>query len=127
MNARIILTLATLAWTATVAYFVFDVTAEASPQITGDSFYGDLGRAAAEGAHNAAIVFLIIVVWPLGLSLIWGAALGLAALRRWWGETPQRRRYRRVRNARDRPTWTRLTSGPSSQAWRRSNDQEHIR
>lgn len=127
MNARIILTLATLAWTATIAYFVFEVTSEPAPTIAAQSFYGDLGRAAAEGATNAAVVLLVIIVWPLGLSLIWAAVLGWAALRRWQSEAPTRRRYRRERNARDRQAWTRLTSDPPSPASHRSDDREGIR
>lgn len=92
---------AMLAWTGTIAAFIAELSSE-SPAPTSNSFYGDLGASAAEAAENAAIVFLVIVAWPVGLALIWVAALGCASVRRWHREAPERRRYWAELKARDR-------------------------
>ena len=81
--------------------FIAELSSE-SPAHTSNSFYGDLGASAAEAAENAAIVFLVIVAWPVGLALIWVAALGCASVRRWHREAPERRRYWAELKARDR-------------------------
>ncbi len=64
---------AMLAWTGTIAAFIAELSSE-SPAHTSDSLYGDVGAAAAQAAGNAAIVLVVIVVWPVGLAMIWVAA-----------------------------------------------------
>ena len=100
MNAKIISRLGMLAWTAAVAYFVYDLSSEPEPAPRHDSFYGDLGADLAKGATAVTIIFLVIFAWPIGLSLIWAAVRGCAALWRWHREAPERRQLKAERKAR---------------------------
>jgi hypothetical protein len=114
---------AMLAWTGTVGVFIAELSSE-SPAHASESFYGDLGAAAAEAAGNAAIVLLVIVAWPVGLAMIWVAALGCASVRRWYREAPERRLYWAELKARDRRARrdvrsTSATSGGPCRARRR--------
>ena len=125
MNAKIISRLAMLAWTATIAYLVFEVSRwpDSPPS---HSAYGDFAPDLDAEVRGMAIGFLLFVAWPLGLTLIWGVARGWVALRQWRREAPERRRYKAERKERDRQTWTRFTSNEVSAAWRRAGDQEDI-
>ena len=115
---------AMLAWTGTIAAFIAELSSE-SPARTSDSFYGDVGAAAAEAAGNAAIVFLVIVVWPVGLALILAAAVAWASLLRWHREAPERRRYWAELKARDRRARRGEAPDALSFSWRRVDDQDH--
>jgi hypothetical protein len=113
---------AMLAWTGTIAAFIAELSSE-SPASTSDSFYGDVGAAAAQAAGNALIVLLVIVAWPLGLALIWLAALGWASLMRWYREAPERRRYWAELKERDRRARRGEAPHAPSFSWRRVGDQ----
>jgi hypothetical protein len=82
---------AMLAWTGTIAAFIAQLSSE-SPAQTSESPYCDMGLA---GVENAVITFVVIVVWPVGLALIWAAAVGWASLMRWHELEARDRRARR--------------------------------
>ena len=126
MNAKIISRMAMLAWTAVVAYLVFEVSRwpDSPPS---QSAYADFAPDLDAAVRNLAIIVLLFVAWPLGLTLIRGVARGCVALKQWHREAPERRRYRATLKARDRQTRRRFASDDVSAAWRRADDQENVR
>jgi hypothetical protein len=114
---------AMLAWTGTIAAFIAELSSE-SPASTSDSFYGDVGAAAAEAAGDAVIVLLVIVAWPVGLALIWVAALGWASVMCWHREAPERRRYWAELKERDRRAVRCEARDALSFSWRRIDGQD---
>lgn len=88
-----------LLWTALVAAAGYWLESPDGSGCAPDDFYCNIGAAAGQSVVGVILVVLIFLVWPLGFGIIWGTAEVGLAVKRWFDEAPERRRYHQESDA----------------------------